>query len=125
MRRATFVTAIYVEMAGRKKKTSRFAKRPQASSREPMNGRSLGDRKKKTPRKKNRGAFSPDGPNRARLRHAACEATYEPVPSYFVGGNPPHSGAIIVSLSHSSSLRRRGKTAEGWAPSFSVTGEKL
>lgn len=36
-----------VEMGSRgKKKCARFAKRPQAPSREPMNGRSLGDRKK-------------------------------------------------------------------------------
>lgn len=58
MRRATFVTAIYVEMAGRKK--IRLAKRPQASSREPMNGRSLGDRKKPS-RKKIATLFPPTG----------------------------------------------------------------
>ena len=69
-----------------------------------MNGRSPGDRKK-TLEKKNRDAFSPDGPNRARLRHAAvtCEAADERVPSYFVGGNP-RSRTIIVCLSLSLSF---------------------
>lgn len=57
MRGATFVTAIYVEMASREKKST---KHPQASSREPMNGRSLGDRKKNS-RKKIATLFSPTG----------------------------------------------------------------
>lgn len=70
---------------------------------------------KKPSRKKNH-AFSPDGPNRARLRHAAVAAD-ERVPSYFVGGNP-RSRPIIVSLSLSLSPARREKTAEKWAASL-------
>jgi len=58
MRGATFVTAIYVEMASHKKKIQ-FTKRPQASSREPMNGRSLGDRKKNPREKKILTGFFP------------------------------------------------------------------
>lgn len=125
MRRATFVTAIYVEMVGRKKKTSRFAKRPQASSREPMNGRSLGDRKKTLEKKKSRRFF----PRRAKSRSfatrrrslrghvRACSLLFRRRKS-----SPVPERLSSLSLSHPFPLF---DDAEGWAPSLSVTGEKL
>lgn len=121
-RRATFVTC-NLRRNGQK---IQFAKHPQASSREPMNGRSLSvDREKKRSReKKNRDALFL--PRRAKSRSFATRRRGMPecVSPLILSEGNTRSRTIIVSLSLSLSFFPGGDASEwrrGRFPPLSVT----